>query len=606
MKKIFTILFLFLILVLNVHAQEYHVNKNTHSHNDYFQNVPFYTAYGNRFASIEIDVFLRGDELYVAHEPAEIKENRTIERLYIQPLLEQIELNEGKIYPEGGSLQFLIDLKTEAEPTLRCLETKLQPIRRYFDTHTNPQAVRLVISGNTPFPDKFKDFDSIFYFDGRPNIRYTADQMERIALYSAPFAYFSNWNGLGRIPEKEYQAVKHLVDSIHTLGKPVRFWGNPDTKTTWQCFVKLGVDYINTDSPNQLAAFLNNYQQFTVTVSETTSIYQPTYKTDGSKKKPKNVILLISDGGGFSQVWAAATANKGRLNVMNLKHSGYLQTNPADDYNTDSAAAGSAIATGQKTRNRHIGVDVNGNPVANIPEVLAKEGIISGIVTNDNITGATPSVFFAHQSERNMSEAIAYDLLNSPASIVVGGYNKAFEKEDSLLVKKLRQQDWEFAYRAEDIKGIPANKKIICFDKDTKERRVIEEVFDETINRLSANKKGFFLMLEGAKIDSGGHARNMEMVVDEYLSFDKIIGRALEFADKDGETLVIVTSDHEIGGLVLIDGNYETGFILGDFATNDHTGTPVPLFSYGPGAADFTGFVQNSELSHKIINCYRK
>ena len=111
-------------------------------------------------------------------------------------------------------------------------------------------------------------------------------------------------------------------------------------------------------------------------------------------------------------------------------------------------------------------------------------------------------------------------------------------------------------------------------------------------------------MVEGAKIDKGGHARDISECIDEYLSFDRVVGKAMNFADRDGETLVVVTSDHETGGLILLDGNYHTGTILGNFATNDHTGTPVPIFSYGANADVFTGFIENSDIMEKIISLF--
>lgn len=239
-------------------AQDYTVNRNAHSHNDYHRSVPFYVAYGNRFASIEIDIFLVENELYVAHDRSGIDKRRTIERLYIQPLLNQIELNDGKVYPGGGSLQFLIDIKTESDSTLRCLESKLKPIRHYFDTENNTNAVRLVISGNTPSPDKFKDFDPIFYYDGQRETEYNKEQMDKIVFFSISLSKFSSWDGQGQFPKEEYRAISAFVDSIHHLGKKVRFWGNPDTKALWKSFIEMGVDYLNTDSPNDMAAFLIN------------------------------------------------------------------------------------------------------------------------------------------------------------------------------------------------------------------------------------------------------------------------------------------------------------------------------------------------------------
>lgn len=237
-------------------AQKYEVNKNAHSHNDYMQSAPFFNAYNNRFASIEIDVFLVGKQLYVAHSKKEIDSTKTIEKLYLEPLLTEIKKNGGQPYKGGGSLQFMIDLKTAGVPALKVLEAKLKPIRKYFDTKNNPNAVRLVFSGSLPAPEQFKDFDEIFFFDGKSGVNYTADQLERIAFFSTSLAQFSKWNGKGRMLAAEQEKATKFVDSVHRVGKPVRFWGNPDTKACWKLFMKMGVDYLNTDSPDKMARFL--------------------------------------------------------------------------------------------------------------------------------------------------------------------------------------------------------------------------------------------------------------------------------------------------------------------------------------------------------------
>jgi alkaline phosphatase len=588
-----------------VYAQKYDVKKNTHSHNDYLQAQPFYTAHANHFASMEVDVFLVDNELYVAHKEEDINKKRTIERLYISPILEQIKLNgNNMVYQDSGKLQLMIDLKTAGEPALKCLETKLKPFRKYFDVNTNPDAVRLVITGNEPKPERFKTFDKIFFFDGKRNTPYTAEQMKRIAFFSAGLQEFTKWNGLGRMVEEDYRKSKNFVDSVHQTGKKVRFWGNPDTKTCWQAFIKMGVDFLNTDSPAEMAKFLNNYENNSYLSKEKHAVYQPTYKSDNGKSKPKNVILLISDGAGFSEFWAAATANGGYLNATNFKHIGFSNTAPANDYNTDSAAGATAMATGEKTNNRYIGMDVNGKKIPDLPEILAEMGIRSGIVSNDRLTGATPASFFAHRTERDQSDSIAADVQRSPASLLIGGYHPAFGAHQDVILNQVKSAGFDVYQGVGSLPAYSKNKKVICFDNDRpgENFRLIENVFDESVKFLSAdNKKGFFLVMEGAKIDGGGHSNRIRQCIDEYLSFDRVIGKAMKFADENGETLVLVTSDHETGGLILFDGDYKTGAVTGTFTTTDHTGLPVPLFSYGPGSENFTGFLQNSDIPLKVV-----
>ncbi|MDR1414920.1 MAG: alkaline phosphatase [Odoribacteraceae bacterium] len=588
-------------------AREYTVNQNAHAHNDYMNPHPFHAAHSLGFASIEVDVILRDDQLYVAHEPAAILPARTFARLYLLPLLEQIDLNGGAPYPDGGSLQLLVDLKTDADATLRRLERELAPHRHHFDPAANPNAVRVIITGNVPAPEHFDDYDAIFFFDGNPRVEYTSSQSARVPLVSLPAFYFTRWNGLGRMPERERRAMTAVVDSLHRAGKKVRFWGAADTKTLWQAYIKMGVDYINTDRPAALAAFLDHREQrlYAPTAPAAALPYAPLPPTP--RQKPKNVILLISDGAGLAHLWAAATANGGALNVTTIENTGFLVTAPADDYNTDSAAAGTALATGHKTRNRYIGVDTVGRPLANLTETLSARGIACGIITNDNLTGATPAAFYAHRRERDESDSIARDLLASPLVLAVGGRPRVFtaaNAPDSARGEALRA-GFLLANSIADLQRAPSDARVICLDRDDAARdfRLIESAFAPCLRRLSSSPSGFFLMVEGAKIDAGGHSNNLALCIDEYLSFDRVVGEALRFADVDGETLVIVTSDHETGGLVPLDGNYSAGTMLGHFATTDHTGIPVPLFAHGPGASFFRGFFQNSDLFSRVTRC---
>ncbi len=237
-------------------ARVYTPNGNAHSHNDYLRKRPFREAYENRFGSIELDVFLVDGRLCVAHTRMGIRRSSTVESLYLEPLVEQIKLGGGRAYPDGGKLQFLIDLKTGGE-TLRALEELFKPVRSYFDTEQTPDAVRLVISGSMPPPSRFSEYDTIFFFDGRAEVHYTDEQLARVAFFSAPLSGLTDWNGRNPLPEANRRKITAFVERIHSMGKKVRFWGCPDTETCWQTFIGLGVDYINTDDPAGLARFLN-------------------------------------------------------------------------------------------------------------------------------------------------------------------------------------------------------------------------------------------------------------------------------------------------------------------------------------------------------------
>ena len=208
------------------------------------------------------------------------------------------------------------------------------------------------------------------------------------------------------------------------------------------------------------------------------------------------MIVLIADGGaGQAQLWGAATANGGKLNLLNRRNVGLVNTSSADDYITDSAAAGTALATGNKTNNRRIGTDVQGGELRNIIEVLAARGYATGIVSNDEITGATPSAYYAHQTDRDMTCDIAEDLVDTPASLIIGKGGNVFANQDSALVKELREENVAFCYGVDNLSQIRGHQRMICVADDdyNLDKRIIEKAFDTVVERFSKNKKGFFV-----------------------------------------------------------------------------------------------------------------
>ena len=332
-----------------------------------------------------------------------------------------------------------------------------------------------------------------------------------------------------------------------------------------------------------------------------------TYAHKFRGKTPKNVIFLIGDGMGVSHVQAGLVANKGKLFLENFKHVGLANTSSADKYVTDSAAGGTALSTGQKTTNGAIGVDVNKNPIKTILEEAEEKGLATGLVSTSSITHATPASFIAHQESRNMYEEIAADFLKTDIDVFIGGGYKHFteRKDGRNLTDELKQKGYRVEQDLNSIKKIKKGKlaglTAAGHNGRMDERGDMLPVATSTaINILSNNKKGFFLMVEGSQIDWGGHAGSTIYIVEDMLDFDRTIGKALEFASKNKETLVIVTADHETGGMAIVDGNYETGLVKGEFPTGSHTGVMVPVFAYGPGAEQFTGIMDNTDIPNRI------
>jgi alkaline phosphatase len=246
MKIILNIIFLFFLLS-NSFAQNYALQK-CHAHNDYQHKTPFYEAYNLGFGSIEVDVFLVDNELYVAHVKEEIDNSKTFKSLYLMPILAEIEKNNGKL---KQSLQLLIDLKTGGE-TLKILENQLLNYKSIF----KKAKISVVVSGEMPAPDDFQKYDQMIKFDGRGAIEYSKAASKRLALYSAPLFEIVKWNGKSQLGDDELDTIEKFVKKIHKKGKKLRFWATPDTPTAWTTFMNLKVDWIGTDSLIGLAKFL--------------------------------------------------------------------------------------------------------------------------------------------------------------------------------------------------------------------------------------------------------------------------------------------------------------------------------------------------------------
>jgi alkaline phosphatase len=344
--------------------------------------------------------------------------------------------------------------------------------------------------------------------------------------------------------------------------------------------------------------YVNTLKERVVQNTVFSEVYYPTFESDKAKRNPKNIILMIGDGNGLTQISAATLANNGELSLTQLKSIGFIKTQSADDFTTDSAGAGSAIATGEKTNNRAIGINANGKTIPNITEILNKKGFNTGVITTDEITGATPSSFFAHRTDRGMAEEIASDLNTSQL--------KLFISQPTSAVNGIDEAGFHMKSDVHTI-GMSKEEKVGAWLTNTKEEPLefsVDKLALATKNGLSffQNKKmPFFIMTEGAKIDSYGHANDIKGVITESISFDKAITEALKFADADKNTLVIITADHETGGLTIPQGNMAKHEIEADFTTHDHTGTMVPIFAYGPMSQEFQGVYENNEVFHKII-----
>ena len=347
-------------------------------------------------------------------------------------------------------------------------------------------------------------------------------------------------------------------------------------------------------------------KEFTGYVGETTvehqGSYTPSFKVDGSNAKIRNVILMIGDGMGLAAVNAGMYANGGELTLTNLRSFGYVRTQSANNFTTDSAASGTAYACGIKTNNNYLGVDPDKNAVPNLPEKLEPLGFACGVLSTDDLNGATPGAFFAHQPHRNMTPQIWADLANSHLAFASAGTMSVFEKQSeetrNAILGKFTLVD-----KVEDVDQMAAPVLFLPPSVQLYERGdYLPVTTRKAIEFLAAQKgKGFFLMVEGARIDKEEHNNNTAKLIPEMLDFDKAVEEAIRFAEKDGHTLVLVSADHETGGVALRGGRPAEGYIQTAFTSTSHTAIAVPIYAYGPKSDLFRCYQENSDVSNKIF-----
>ncbi|MCI4668784.1 MAG: alkaline phosphatase [Bacteroidia bacterium] len=332
--------------------------------------------------------------------------------------------------------------------------------------------------------------------------------------------------------------------------------------------------------------------------------------TSRSSKKPINVIFVIGDGMGLTQVTAGMLNNFNKIELEKCTTIGLIKTHAADDLITDSAAGATAFATGKKTYLGAIGVNSDTLSVKNIFDKAKKKDMGTGVVVTSEITHATPAAFFAHEDYRLNYENIAQDFLSSDMDIAIGGGLKYFRdrRDKKNLLPKLEKKgylirNWQTEFHKLQV---PQDQKLIYFTAlDQPKRRSKGRVYLPKATEFAMNflqersKSGFMLMVEGSQIDWGGHANNGQYVIDEMLDFNETLKKIFDFAEKDGHTLVVVTADHETGGLAIKRGSELHNLNL-KFSSGGHTGTMIPVFAYGPGAEYFGGIYDNTEIFNKI------
>lgn len=306
----------------------------------------------------------------------------------------------------------------------------------------------------------------------------------------------------------------------------------------------------------------------------------------------KQVIFIIGDGMGLNQMCKLESPN----HFERANYIGLSKTYSASHKVTDSAAGGTALACGTKTKNGMLGMNADSIPVNSVLTILKEKGFSTGIVASCRINHATPASYYAHQPNRNMDAEILGDLYANGPQVFVAGGNKL------LSIESLENAGYKYVDNIADLQK-QENGKVACVLATEDMPNALERGNEitigtaEAIRLLEKNEKGFFLMIEGSQIDWAGHGNNAAYMQAEMEDINKVIGLCMDYADANPGTLVIVTADHETGGTTIVGENKEY-----KYTTGDHTGAMVPVYVYGTGAENFSGIFENTSFKDKILN----
>ena len=357
------------------------------------------------------------------------------------------------------------------------------------------------------------------------------------------------------------------------------------------------------------------------------------------KNKPKNIILLISDGMSLTQVSTYRLLKGGpneRIAVDKFPVSGIVLTHSENAIVTDSASSATAFSTGRKTNNGALGLDEDNKILENFTEIINRYGYVSSLISTSEITHATPAAYASHVDLRWKTDEISLQMMESNVMTILGGGRHFFlpedlggKRSDGLnLLEQMESSRMVMTEKKEldsfdhsdlgKVVGLFADEALR--DKEKPENHVFEPSSSEMLNfainrseKFNENGcKGFFIMLEGSQVDWAGHANDLNYLKREMQDFDEAVELALDYAIQNPDTLVIATADHETGGL-LIESSSPTDYTAPEvkFSFNtgigygSHTGVPVPVYAYGPGSENFTGTLDNTDIFYAMLEAVK-
>lgn len=372
--------------------------------------------------------------------------------------------------------------------------------------------------------------------------------------------------------------------------------------------------------------------------------------TKANAKSPKNIVLVSADGMGVCQWQAGMIAAKGKLNLSRMQSAGLVTTNPADVFCGDAPSHSTALATGFNSKKGAVSVDLDNKPIKNITELVKEKGMAAGIVSANSLVEGSIVPFVGHAPNRMALEPLTAGFVDGDIDVFIGAGSDFFtksvlsgfgpgggggqggqrpggqgtsvgqggsgaamqfgeRKDNRNLINELKNKGWQVCNSIDEIKQVK-NGKLAGFTGEQSNPNIQQgrgDMFpasvETALNILQNNAKGFFLMVGDMYVDRASHNGRIELLCDETIDLDRAVGKTLDFAEKDGNTLVLVVGSPEASGMSLVDGNIAEGKVEAKWSMPgmaNHSGTQVPMFAYGPGAEEFTGVWENTDLFTKM------
>lgn len=367
-------------------------------------------------------------------------------------------------------------------------------------------------------------------------------------------------------------------------------------------------------------------------------------------QSPKNIVLVSADGMGVCQWQAGMIAAKGKLNLSRMQSAGLVTTNPADVFCGDAPSHSTALATGFNSKKGAVSVDLDNKPIKNITELVKEKGMAAGIVSANSLVEGSIVPFVGHAPNRMALEPLTAGFVDGDIDVFIGAGSDFFtksvlsgfgpgggggqggqrpggqgtsvgqggsgaamqfgeRKDNRNLINELKNKGWQVCNSIDEIKQVK-NGKLAGFTGEQSNPNIQQgrgDMFpasvETALNILQNNAKGFFLMVGDMYVDRASHNGRIELLCDETIDLDRAVGKTLDFAEKDGNTLVLVVGSPEASGMSLVDGNIAEGKVEAKWSMPgmaNHSGTQVPMFAYGPGAEEFTGVWENTDLFTKM------